>query len=429
MKSAAWLLFGVYLAWRYAALGRLGGYASMQYDPLPMLLGFLHVVRDLLVPWLWSRPDGGVLPWLAAAPILAAVVWHLSCARRWRPFAAALAMFALACVPMAPFFVSHENPHLLRYYCLPCAALAGLLAAPWRTLPLFVLAAWALPMVAVRTSVHDTDRWTRAQHTALLQVAATPVEEPLFVAGLPTNTAFAVAFHYGADRLLAPPFTPALHRIYPLRPVVPVAAPFRIDDGEASATGPLALPLGSVWWFRGTADAPGELLRGTAVSPLPDLPITGDRDGTVDLSSTRLAAMEAAQVGDRLVTGIAPVAFHRVTIFTALGYFACIVPDHARAGEPHGVIDLLQFFAGERAIGVPADQARATFATYAPGDAFVMRGLEVPTTHDLSTDFPVLIEACSVQGDRLVPTHRSQRLLRFQFDRGYAQWVRRALNL
>ncbi len=119
-----------------------------------------------------------------------------------------------------------------------------------------------------------------------------------------------------------------------------------------------------------------------------------------------------------------------MTIFTALGYFACLCQEHAAEGDLHGAIDLLQFFAGDLAVGVPAEQSRIAPAKFGPGVAdYPMLGLQIPTTHDLTPVFPVLVEAGALQDDRFVPSHRSHRLLWFRFDRGYAGWVRRALNL
>jgi len=425
LRAAAplWLTLAACLALRFAALGRLGGYGEMQTALLPTVTGFGAVMADLLVPLRWAGPVGRGAWLVAVAPIALALFWHGARRRDRLVPVAALLTFAVACAPMAPFFVAHANVHNLRYYALPSAALVGVLALPraWVFVSLALLAAWAAPFVAVRQAVHDADRRTRAQHETLLLAASEPQREPLFVAGLPAahESAIGVMFHFGVDRLATPPFTTDARRVLPLRPIAFGA--FSIGEGDPDFA---ALPGGSTWRF----DAPEALAKVTNVAPLPDLPITGDTDGIVDLSSPRLAAMENAKKGERLVTGIGPVQCYRVTIFTALGYFACLVPEHASANEPNGAIDLLQFFAGELALGVPESRARPTWAVYGPGLSFVMEGLSVPTTHDLTPELPVLVEAGAMMGDRFTPTHRARRLLTFRFDRGYPAWVRNMLH-
>lgn len=427
LRAAAplWITLAVYMGLRFVALGRLGGYGDMPIAPWPTITGFVDVVADLVVPMRWTNGTAAAsLLFAAAAPVALALLWHLARRRDRTVSLAAVAVFVVACAPMVPFFMAHANVHNLRYYSLPTVALAGLLALPraWSVVSLALLAAWSMPFFAVREAVHDADRRARAQHETLLLMADGIEREPLFVAGLPAahETGLAVMFHFGVDRTATPPFTTNPHRVLPLRPIAPGA--FSIGESERDFA---ALPGGSTWRF----DAPEALARVTNVATLPDLPITGDDHGIVDLGSPRLAAMEAARRGERLATGIAKTQCYRVTICTALGYFACLVPEHASENEPNGAIDLLQFFAGEEALGVPHDRARRTFAVYGPGDAFVMRGLEITTTHDLVPEFPVLVEAGTIVGDRFVATHRARRLLTFRFDRGYPAWVRKALHL
>lgn len=424
LQAAAplWLTLVSYLAARLAVLGRLGGYGDMTIEVTPTITGFAHVVADLVVPLRWSVANAHpILLCAAAIPVFLALSWHFARrGERTLPLAATVA-FVVGCAPMVPFFVAHQNAHNLRYYSLPTVAIAGLFALPgrWLVVPLLLLAAWSWPFTTVRAAVHDADRRTYAQHETLLLAATSAAPEPLFVAGLPAahESGLAVMFHFGADRLAVSPFTTASRRVLPLRPVVP--AGFSIGETERDFA---ALPGGSTWRF----DAPTALAHVVRASDLPDLPIAGDDHGSVDLTSPRLAAMQAAKTGLRLTTGITPATGYRVTIFTALGYFACCFPDHAGRGEANGAIDLLQFFAGRTAVGLPEERDRPSWATFAPGDAFVMRGLEIPTVHDLSTDFPVLVEALGPSG---VVTHRARRLLTFRFDRGYAAWVRKALNL
>lgn len=426
LRAAAplWVALAIYLLARFVVLGRLGGYGDMPIELMPTITGFFHVVADLVVPLRWAGSCGDpALLFAAATPAALALLWHLAQRGDRARLAAATATFLVACLPMVPFFMAHANVHNLRYYSLPTVALAGVFALPrgWTLVPLALLAAWALPFAAAREAVHDADLRTRAQHETLLLAANGNEKEPLFVAGLPLahESGLAVMFHFGADRLVTPPFAAEPRRVLPLRPVAFGA--FSIGESERDFA---ALPAGSTWRF----DAPEALARVTSASALPDLPITGDDHGVVDLTSPRLAAMEGAKKGERLVTGAARAQCYRVTIFTALGYFACLFPEHARDDEPNGAIDLLQFFAGELALGVPQDRARPTWAVYGPGLSFVMEGLAIPTTHDLAPEFPVLIEAGAMNGDRFTPTHRAQRMLTFRFDRGYPAWVRKALN-
>ncbi len=415
-------VFTACFVWRFVALGRLGGYGDMQLAPLPMLLGFGHVVADLLVPLRYAgAAAASPWPWLGAAPILVALVWHIA-RGGVRPLTASIALFVVTCAPMAPFFAAFANTHNLRYYCLPTTALVGLIALPrrWSAVAVLLLAAWIAPFAALRGAVHAADATTRAMHHALLQLSRTEPTEPIFVAGLPISEgAAAVLFHFGVDRMLAPPFTERTHRLLPLRPVV--ADGFSLGEDRAGFE---ALPAGSTWRF----ERPDLLIQMTAASPLPDVPVAGDDLGVVDLTSARLAAMEAARKGLRLDTGVARAQACRLTIFTALGYLACLFPDHGQDGAPHGAVDMLQFFAGERALGLPPETARATFASFAPG-AFATFALGIPTTHDLVPEFPALVEVGSMQGDTFVPSHRAHRLLTLRFDRDYQAWVRRAFNL
>ncbi len=68
----------------------------------------------------------------------------------------------------------------------------------------------------------------------------------------------------------------------------------------------------------------------------------------------------------------------------------------------------------------------------ARAEVYVGDALVIPTTIDRVPEFPVLLEAGTLEGDprsgpiTFVPTHRSRRLLTFRFDRDYPAWVRRA---
>ena len=410
-----WTLLAVYFVWRWLALGRVvGGYDQMQFGVGTMALGLARTTLHLLVPLSWSHaePCAEAWLWLSGTVVLAAIGPALRRPRRL----VAVALFALACAPMATFLASAHNPHNLRYWYLPTAALVGLLAAPGRVVAALVLASWLYPLWHVRAEVTRADRASRAVHGTLQQVADAGAPAPLFVAGLPRGTAdgTSLQYHFGVDRVLQPPFRRDGVGLFALRPIADGPLVFRRDDG--------ALPLGSTWQLDGSA-----ITRVPPPPPLPDLPISGDVDanGTIDLSYARLH--ELVQRGRPLALRTAagrPQAF-RLTLFTATGYFCCLFPDHGPAEADHGTIDLETFFLG-RPNGT-RDGWLVSPTTYAHGEAFVMRGLEVPTTIDLEPSFPVQLEAGALQGDRFVPSHRARRLLTFAFDRDYPRWVREAL--
>lgn len=426
-SAPLFVLFGAYLVFRWFVLGRLGGgYAPQQYEVLPALQGLGVTLCDLVVPLRWSGcealPAGAVrdiVPWFAAAPLLLAAVWL---ARQPR-FLGALVVFVVAAAPLLSFMADVQNKLNLRYYYLPAVALAGLLALPGRTVAALVLVAWCWPLITIRAAVVASDRESASMHTAMKNAADGGAVAPMFVAGLPIVNAArtSLQFHYGVDRVLEPPFHSPGRRVLALRPIVDSPGVFRLGpDGDE----PPALPGGSTWWFR----TPETLAHSVTASPWPDLPIAGDDGGVLDLTSPRLAAMQARQARIVLTTpGIRP-RFFRLTIFTAMGYFCCLLPDHGTDNDANGTIDLLQFFAGDRAVGVDPAQTRIPPAQFAPG-SYVMEGLEVPTTHDLVPEFPVLLEAGNLDGASFAPTHRAQRLLTFRFDRGYPAWKRRALGL
>ncbi|MEO6596417.1 MAG: hypothetical protein ABIP94_16830, partial [Planctomycetota bacterium] len=320
-------------------------------------------------------------------------------------------------------------PHNLRYYYLPSVALAGLLASQGRWTAGLVLLAWALPFVAVRSEQLRADRESAAMHRALLREAGDGAKAPMFVAGLPhmNRTLTSMQFHFGVDRLLQPPFRRESTALYALRPIVELPGACYLD---APGEPPVELPGGSTWWF---ADATA-LVRSSQQSTLPELVVEGDDGGGLDLSSARLRAKKMHGESEHtptsdLVTHPGKPAWFRLTIFTATGYFAGVFLDHGAADADHGTIDLLQFFGGDRALGVAVPDSLIKPAQWAP-DRFVMTDLALPTIHDLALDFPVLLEAgVLLDGQHFVPSHRARRLLTFRFDHGYSAWVRWALGL
>lgn len=429
-SAPLWLLFAVYLGWRFAVLGRFGGYLGASYDPPAMAQGLATITANLLVPQRWSGGDlavqwyGGsreLWLWLAALPaLLAAVLWL----RQPRTVLAALLLFLVAAAPLAPFLADTGNVHNLRYFYLPSVVLAGLLAGSGRLVTLLTLVALLAPFVAMRTTQRTADRESRAMHQALLREVADGAPAPLFTAGLPhANAAGSVVqLHFGIDRLLEPPFGPGGTALYALRPLAEVPGVVRLTPPSEL---PFALPAGSTWFF---ADASALGRVPTAPPALPDLPIVGDRDGVVDVSSARLLdfasrsrelfAQRAPTFGLR-TPGVKPEGY-RVTLFTANGYLSCLCFDYGLAGQTDGWIDLLRFLANDPVLGIqPA-------VTAVVGTAWAGEALTVPTTIDLVPEFPVLLEAGSLdrsQG-RFLPSHRARRLLTFRFDRGYPAWTR-----
>lgn len=414
-----WALFAAYLGFRWFALGRFGGYLGAHYDAPAMAGGLLQIVANLLVPLRWCG-GSGVWLWLAAAPAALAVAAGLRAPGR---LLATVGLFALAAAPMAGFFADAQNVHSLRYFYLPSIALVGLFTAPGRLFAALAALAVLPALVEMRTVQREADRQSAAMHRALLREVDDGAPSPLFVAGLPHGNpaGSVVQLHFGVDRMLEPPFGPGGAKLYALRPLLgEIPGVLRL---AAADDVPFLLPEGSTWFF---ADATA-LGRVPHTPPaLPDLPLLGDADGVLDLSSARLLAMaeqapslwaaRAPSFGLR-TPGVRPTGF-RATIFTANGYLCCLCQDHGLGGPGEGSLDMLRFFADDPVAGTKAA------ITGLAGTRVIGEDVKVPTAIDLSTEFPVLIEAGAMDGARFVPSHRARRLLRFRFDRGYAAWTR-----
>jgi hypothetical protein len=414
-----WALFLCYLPLRWILLGRFGGYLGAHYDVPAMATGLLQIVANLLVPLRWCG-GSGVWLWLAAVPAVLAVAAGLRAPRR---LLAAVGLFGLAAAPMAGFFADAQNVHSLRYFYLPSIALVGLFAAAGRLVVGLAVLAVLPALVEMRTVQRAADRESAAMHQALLREVHDGAPSPLFVAGLPHgNTAGSVVqLHFGVDRMLEPPFGPGGAQLYALRPLlgaIPGVLQLAADDDV-----PFPLPAGSTWFFA-DATALGRVPTGPAA--LPDLPITGDTDGVLDLSSARLLQMaeQARSLWDARAPsfglrtpGVRPVGY-RVTIFTANGYLCCLCFDHGLGGPGEGSLDMLRFFADDPVAGSKAA------ITGLLGTRVVGEDITVPTVIDRVPEFPVLLEAGWMAGAQFVPSHRARRLLTFRFDRGYAAWAR-----
>jgi hypothetical protein len=426
------VLLLLYVPFRFYVLGRFGGYWGFQWDPLAMLTGLGNVVADLFVPLRWiGLADAAELVklpplvclWIAVLPFLAAV-WVLASTPKWL---VTFAFFLVALVPMAGMLSSNRQD--LRLYYFPTAMLVGLLAAPGRV-SVLVLLAWTVPLIAMRNEQHRVDVQSAALHKALVREANEGAVGPMFVQGLPQANAIGTTrqFAFGVDRMLQEPFSRRGQRLMALRPLEAASNVFRLETTEGM---PFALPAGSTWFFL-DANGPGSMALGQppAGPRPPELMVTGDVEGVLDLTSERLGHLleEFRDKGKRdepsfdlQTPGVRPQAY-RITIFTASGYLCCYGADHAAAGSPDGAIDMLRFLAGPEKNGLEP-------ARYALDHSkFVAEALLVPTTIDLVPEFPVLVEAGSWQGVQFTASHRAPRLVTFRFDRGYPAWLRRVLG-
>lgn len=423
--AVPWLVFACYLPLRWFALGRFGGYAAADYWTAATLPGLAHVLADLAVPLRWCGPLPAALPLApallhaaAALPPIAGLL--LAVLRRPRLTVAATAVFALLLAPVVMFLAGADNPHNLRYYYLASAALCGPLLVGGRWLLVPLLLAMATPFVLVRSAQHDADTSSRSMHRALLREANDGAPSPMFVAGLPHANALGttVMLHFGIDRLLAPPFGDDRARLFALRPLAEIPEVFRL---HAPTEVPFALPVGSTWFF---ADATA-LGQAPAAPVLPELRVDGDQDGVLDLRSPVLhAVLDGAPAPQLHFPDLAPPLL-RLTLFTANGYLTTICSDHGEPGASTGTFDVRAWFTA-----CPPDSLRG--GRIARAQVFIGDALEIPTTIDRVPEFPVLLEAGTLEGDprsgpiTFVPTHRSRRLLTFRFDRDYPAWVRRA---
>lgn len=413
LTAAHWVLFCLVLAGRVLAIGTLGGgYSGTTYEPLAMATGLAAIAVQLLAPAAWipgelllpdQHPFGAgftallgpmaMLGWLVPLG-LGLAAWF-----RREAFAAGLAMFAIACVPMAGFLSTPDQFHNLRYFHLALGALCGMVACGSRLCALGSILAWAcfLPVVsqAYATAARESADVRRAIETAL---PAGPSDELLFVAGLPHASAsgLVLQYHFGVDRVAQ-----GRARLLPLRPAVGSPNAFRLWNEDRSA---FAIPGART--FRAE---PNALLVAVEPQALPEVPLGSVR--SFDCSADALGRMAAnAEAPEILLPGLRR-PWYRVTVFTALGTFSLFVPDGPDDGLD-GRIGLKELF------------TTAAWGTE-PGSNLLL-GLRVPTIHDLHTDFPVLVEA----GDRteagFVASHRARELLTFRFDRQLPAFVRAA---
>ena len=413
LTAAHWALFALVLVGRLLAIGRLGGgYSGTTYEPLAMAAGLADIVFQLLVPPAWiptevllpgQHPFGPgftllMAPW-AVLGLLVALGLGLAAWFRREAFASGLALFLIACVPMAGFLSTPDQFHNLRYFHLALGAVCGVVACGSRLCALGSVLAWAcfLPVVsqAYATAARESADLRRAIETAL---PAGSSDELLFVAGLPHAAAggLVLQYHFGVDRVAQ-----GRARLLPLRPAVDSPTAFRLWDDERDA---FAIPGSRT--FRAE---PNALLVALEPQPLPELPLGDMR--SFDCSAETLGRMATnADTPEILMPGLRR-PWYRVTVFTALGTFSLYVADGPDDGLD-GRIDLKELF--------------KTAAWGTEQGANLLLGLRVPAIHDLRTDFPVLVEAGDRTETGFVASHRARALLTFRFDRQLPAFVRAA---
>ena|GEM_PF-5826432 len=427
-----WLVLAAYLPFRLIVLGSFGGYSASTYDAEAAALGLGSIVLDQLVPLRWvggpqTLSTSTLFLWAGAAPVAVAAL--AAFARRPALVLSALAAWTISLAPMATFLQDCDNHHNLRYQYLPSIALAGVLAAGHRWLAPAVALAWLWPLISVRAEQYDADQESAQMHAALLSEASDAPEGPMFIGGLPHRSAAgtAIQLHFGVDRLLRPPFDDSDVALYAWRPLRVGPNTVHLEGPDGS---PFELAEGSTWRFTD----PTTLAMAPAPTPLADLKLIGDVDGVVDLTTPTLDEMLARHAqglaaessGPRLeMPGVDAMGF-RVTIFTANGYLSCWCPNHAAAGATSARLEFSRFFGGDPQHPFWRQPAMVTRTL----DADVGSALVVPTTMDLNTAFPTLIEAGSFDLNERAfqPSHRARRLIRLKFDRGYPSWRRRCMG-
>ncbi len=403
-------LLAVYLVFRIAVLGTLGGYTAAAYDPIAIARGTTDYLLDLVNPLRWSHAvevlppavaGHAALPWLGYLPAALALAWSCrSAARRYAALGTAV-WFACACVPLASFLGDASNHHNLRYFAFAFAALAGLLAAGGTLPALLTVAVFAGPFAQMRLTQWRADTECARMHQQLLGQFEQGLPGPWFVAGLPhiDPSGMSLQFHFGIDRVLLPPFGPGGVQLCAHRPCFPMPGAVHLVDADGL---PLALPTGTTSMFRGAG-----LLTTVPERPLPALPLRCDP--IVDCTSPRIEALARRELQTQIVTPGLRAEAMRLTFFTATGYLGAVTENHAPADAPDGFVDLRQFF---------------TDAHWATG-GLLISALELPTTMDLSTDFPVLVEAGRIHNGMFLATHRARALVPFRFDRGLPALLRK----
>ena len=400
---AAWpaaVIVAVYAALRFAVFGGIGGYDAGGFEAGAALGGLGESTLNLLDPL--RKLDPAIVPtaiaWLGLAPAALALV-IAACRGRIGLIAVLVLCFVGLALPTLQFWSQHADFASLRYFYLPFFALALLLAAGGTLPVVLTIAVFVLPAIDRRQVWFDTFHEAETIHRLLAEDRAELPGETVFVAGLPRQHAGSdvVMFHLGVDRLLRRPFVAdEQRRVFALRPLDGHPASIRLPYGDARGL-PFAAPT------LGFSTASIRALLPPAA--LPDCDVELEPPGPV--ASRDLIDLDRGVRPRRLIVhGLRAEAF-RVTLFTAGGYLATIVPDRAADGSADGVIDL-------------ADVLRARYVTTAGADRrHVIFALSVATTFDLEPAFPVLVEALQDGA----ATHANRRPLELRFDRALARFV------
>ena len=403
-------VLAVYFVGRYLLFDRLiGGYSGGVLEPGGLARGLgTWTQRELnplsllttggLEPW---SLDSGWLRWwwIGFLPAAAGAAWLA----RARPAALlGIAVLYIGCaVPAVQFWSSTENPQNLRYFTLPFAALAGLLAAgrAWTAIPALLVA--ILPHLEVRRDYLAACDESRHIHDLLLEQDRELDEGPIFVHGLPLQNRKrnVITFHLGVDRMTQPPFGEDRHRWFALRPLSPRADASVLPYGETKG-----LPHGRTVSLM---DETGAFVLPVDRRPRVDVRI----EGPSHLTSEVLTDISKNRIEPAFVIGGARTSHYRLTIFTAGGYVTCILPNEIPEGEAGGRVRLLSWLMAETT-------PRAAIA----------QDLYVPTALDLETRFPVLIETGEVvtqqHGVEFAATGVGHDFVWLQFDRSYTAFMR-----
>jgi hypothetical protein len=406
------LLLGLWFALRVLVLGRaLGGYDGGGLEPLALARGLAtwsaRIVNPLLVDDALVRarlePElaDAALPWIGYLPIalgVLALLWR----RRFGLLAGALLAFVGCCLPTLQFWTATEHLQNLRYFTLPFAALALLIAGGGLWTALLALVVFAGPHWQVRQDYLAVFDASRNMHARLRELAADLPREPLFVAGLPAQNAKGnvVMFHLGVDRLLQPPFGNGRQRTFALRPLDPRPGVHALPHGEGEG-----LPDGRTLAFAGP-----DILVLVPPSPAPALEVA--HDGPAKITAQVLWDWHEQRASASFTIRGRPASHYRITIFAAGGYLTAILPDEAPAGERDARVSLKAWLESRYAA--------------APHQLFVADALRTATTMDLEPRFPVLIEAgrpvATAAGEAFEVSHASRAFLWLEFERDYAEW-------
>lgn len=410
------LVTAALIGWRYVAFGgRFGGYEGA-LDPEAALRGWADSTGKVLSPlpyapgrsvdWDWLPP--AVTPWIGVG-VMGLALLALLCRRRFGLIVILAACYAVACAPLIQLLPHSDNLLNLRYFYLPTIALAVAAAAGGWWIALLLLATQLLSWLDLRGDFADTSRDVAAMHGRILDVAADHPGGPMLVAGLPeTNPrGTALMFHVGVDRLARRPFTELEAPVYALRPLSRAADAHVLPFGDIAG-----VPLGTTYVFNGP-DVLGRL------PPERVTTLELQVEGSLSLTSKRLFALgrreaegEELPVGDpegstfiRTLGHEGPIV--RLTLFTAMGYLSTLMPDDD--GRIDLVFDML-------------------WARFAPSvEERWAQALRVPTTFDLSTRFPLMVEVGrmeqTVAGPQFVADAVARDFVEVEFDRGFADLI------